>query len=370
MPENQNPISPNFTPGVGRLTTDRYDFQSHVNGTAFRHNADQINLSPSITIQSTTYTDVQDVIARLAVLVGSIPAVPNATTSVPGLVQLSGDIAGTYTSVTVTGLQTKPVSIASPTPGQALAWNGSVWTPTTITFSGAAGGDLSGSYPNPTVSKINGSIILGTPTSGTVLIGGGSSATWTAPTATLVGDVTGSGSTSGITTTVAKIQGVSISGTPSAGQTLVASSSTAASWTSPARAWVTNAGAVSAPSSFTLVLTTTLTPTVSGKIRVSVTGFTSNNSSSTSVLFSVYINAFGGNTADFTQFLGVSQGSGVSNPVNIVPVSYAYDYDKLSSPHIFTIGTPVTFNVFLNNFSASTVGLAINALQLEVQETR
>jgi hypothetical protein len=68
-----------------------------------------------------------------------------------GATTLGGDLSGTLPSPTVKGLRGHPVSATNPTAGQILIWDGSVWTPGDQVggSSGAAGGALTGTYPNP-----------------------------------------------------------------------------------------------------------------------------------------------------------------------------------------------------------------------------
>jgi hypothetical protein len=142
-----NPLTPNFDPNApagARLATDRYDFEAHIEGTNFRHKADQIDLFPTLVIDGYgTETTVQGALAALSLLVVP-PPVPDATTSSKGIIQLSGDIGGAATNIVVTQIQGKPINTAPPSANDVLTWNGSSWGPAATSNAFSANGDLSG----------------------------------------------------------------------------------------------------------------------------------------------------------------------------------------------------------------------------------
>ena len=107
-------------------------------------------------------------------------------------VTISGDVIGSTLASTVAAMRGRTISPNAPTDQQVLTWvaSNSDWEPTTPTL----GGDVTGNYESNTVSKIQGVAISGTPSAGYVLEATSpTAASWQAPSGdiTLTGDVTG-----------------------------------------------------------------------------------------------------------------------------------------------------------------------------------
>lgn len=152
-----DPVVPNYKKNVGRLVTDRFDFQDHKDGYNFRHQADQVDLFPKIAVDGYTKSTVQEALVSIAELV-PYPPLPDATVSSKGIIKLSGDISGTADSITVNKIQGKPINTLVPTIGDTLTWNGISWTPSAPVNVFSAGEDLSGSNVSQKVVKITGDL--------------------------------------------------------------------------------------------------------------------------------------------------------------------------------------------------------------------
>lgn len=55
-----------FTSPIGRLAVDRYDFQDHIDGYQFQHNADAIMLEPSINFSDVPQTNVYSALSQIS----------------------------------------------------------------------------------------------------------------------------------------------------------------------------------------------------------------------------------------------------------------------------------------------------------------
>ncbi len=154
-----DPLAPNYVNGVGRLVTDRFDFQKHVDGESFRHDANQIDLSPPVFVDGYSQNTVQEALQTLSNYILP-PTIPDATTTEKGIIQLSGDISGTAASVEVVKIRGFDVTTLAPSANDVLTWDGvnNYWAPAAATNTFTPGNDLAGNNLTQDIVGITGDV--------------------------------------------------------------------------------------------------------------------------------------------------------------------------------------------------------------------
>jgi hypothetical protein len=149
--------TPNYKKNVGRLVLDRYDFENHVQGSDFNHTADTVNLKNTLTVNGNPTSTVENALIALNNVV-TPPTITDATSSVKGILKLTGDFGGTASIPKVIGLQGIPVNILPPNDGDVLAYDSlsTSWKPTSSVNSFVAGGDLAGNNVSQQVIALSG----------------------------------------------------------------------------------------------------------------------------------------------------------------------------------------------------------------------
>lgn len=124
----------------------------------------------------------------------------------------------------------------------------------------------------------------------------------------------------------------------------------------PNQATLVNTGAI-------IVAQATITPRVTGKLRVIITGTVNNTDGVAVSLITTVSQGVSSTPALYTQGTAETPASPDSGTVALV-----VDLDKTASPTVFPVGTPVNINAVLQAGVGNVIVVPAHGVQIEVQE--
>jgi hypothetical protein len=133
-------------------------------------------------------------------------------------------------------------------------------------------------------------------------------------------------------------------------------------------AMAVNAGVVNLTASAQVSASATITPRVTGKVRVIITGTVDNNDSSTTSHPIVLTVSTGAGPTPVAQTSGTMRAAQAGSSNGTTTVALVVDLDRATTPVTGTVGTPIQVNACLTGDATGHLSVGAGNLQIAIQE--